>query len=199
MTRTADAERRAALLEAIVDYAFANGLSDLSLRPLAKAVGSSPRVLLYYFDSKDHLVEEILRGVRARQLAGFAQLREQSFASPIDVCRAVWNIMQEPQHEPLFRLFFEVFGLALQDRERFGGFLHHAIEDWIAFLAAPSRNAGIPDDEARAFATVVLAGFRGFIMDLCATGDRPRLDRAVEMWLQSLHTCFECEESFRAE
>src|ERR1700751_5526253 len=98
MTRTADAERRAALLEAIVDYAFANGLSELSLRPLAKAVGSSPRVLLYYFGSKGHLVEEILRGVRARQLAGFAQLREASFSSPIDVCRAVWEIMSDPQH-----------------------------------------------------------------------------------------------------
>jgi AcrR family transcriptional regulator len=199
MTRTADAQRRAALLEAIVDYAFANGLSDLSLRPLAKAVGSSPRVLLYYFGSKDHLVEEILRGVRARQLAGFARLRETKFASPVDACQAVWNVMREPQHEPLFRLFFEVFGLALQDRERFGSFLHHAIEDWIVFLAAPSREAGIPDDEARAFATLVLAGFRGFIMDLCATGDRPRLDRAVEMWLQSLHAFTEREECPRAE
>ena len=51
MTRTADAQRRAELLDAIEAYVFANGLSDLSLRPLAAAVGSRPRVLLYYFGS----------------------------------------------------------------------------------------------------------------------------------------------------
>ena len=199
MTRTADAERRAALLEAIVDYAFTYGLSDLSLRPLAKAVGSSPRVLLYYFGSKEQLIEAILRGVRARQVAGFAQLRESEFLDAVDVCRAVWRIMSDPQHEPLFRLFFEVFGMALQDRTRFGNFLHNAIEDWIAFLAAPSIRAGESTEDARAFATMVLAGFRGFVMDLCATHDRERINRAVDLWLQALHRCSHSEESRRAQ
>src|SRR5665213_1547240 len=57
MARSAD-ERRAALLERITDYVAANGLSALSLRPLADAVESSPRVLLYYFTSKEDLIGE---------------------------------------------------------------------------------------------------------------------------------------------
>ena len=40
--------------------------------------------------------------------------------------------------------------------------------------------------EARSYATVVLAGFRGFLLDHCATHDRKRLDKAVEMWIQAL-------------
>ena len=73
--RTPDEARRAELLDAAVDYVCAHGLADLSLRPLAKAIGSSPRVLLHYFDSKENLVVEIVRNGRARQQAMMAALR----------------------------------------------------------------------------------------------------------------------------
>jgi AcrR family transcriptional regulator len=53
MARTVDPQRRTDLLDRIVDYVAENGLSELQLRPLAKAVGSSPRVLLYYFPRKN--------------------------------------------------------------------------------------------------------------------------------------------------
>ena len=186
MTRTADPVRRAELLEAIVDYVFGHGLSDLSLRPLADAVGSSPRVLLYYFGpTKADLIQAIIGGVRGRQLRGFAEIRNNRFGSARDSCLAVWNIMTQPKLQPLFRFFFEMFGLALQDRKAYGDFLHHAIEDWIAFFSEPLIAQGASKADARARATITLAGFRGFLMDLCATGDRKRIDRAVEMWLDS--------------
>ena len=187
MTRTADPERRAALLEAIVDYVFEHGLSDLSLRPLADAVGASPRVLLYYFGgTKSDLIKAIIGGVRQRQLEGFGAIRTSRFTSQREACLAVWKIMTQPKMQPLFRFFFELFGLGLQDRETYADFLHHAIEDWIVFFSEPLVAAGIERGEARARATIVLAGFRGFLMDLCATGDRKRIDRAVELWLDSL-------------
>ena len=52
-----------------------HGLANLSLRPLAKAVGSSPRLLLYYFGSKDELVVEIIQRGRARQRETMANLK----------------------------------------------------------------------------------------------------------------------------
>lgn len=61
-----------------------------------------------------------------------------------------------------------------------------AIVDSLAFIAAPLRRTGCPPGEARAFATIVLAGFRGFMLDYCATRDRRRIDRAVDLWLKSL-------------
>ncbi len=185
MTRTADAQRRAELLDSIVDYAFANGLADLSLRPLGAAVGISPRVLLYYFKSKEALIEEILAGVRSRQFAGFARLREANFETPAEACRAVWHIVRDPKNEALFRFFFEVFGMALQDRKRFGNFLQGAVKDWLDFLAHPYLEAGVTQEDAYAYATVILAGFRGLVMDLCATRERERIDRAFEIWIRS--------------
>ena len=94
MARSAD-ERRAALLDRITDYVAANGLSDLSLRPLADAVESSPRVLLYYFVSKEDLIGEVLARLRARQRDVFATLPRNA-ATYADTVRAAWKLMSAP-------------------------------------------------------------------------------------------------------
>jgi AcrR family transcriptional regulator len=184
MARSAD-ERRAALLDRITDYVAANGLSDLSLRPLADAVESSPRVLLYYFASKEDLIGEVLAQMRARQRDVFATLPRNA-ATYADTVRAAWKLMSAAEHERVFRLFFEVYGLALQAPDRYSGFLRGAVDDWIVYLAEPKLREGYARRDARAIATVLLAGYRGFLLDLLASGDRKRVDRAVELWILAL-------------
>ncbi len=185
MARTADEQKRVDLLERIVDYVMANGLSDLSLRPLADAVGTSPRVLLYYFTSKEELVAGIMDAARERQRAIFSTLPRNA-ATYGDTVRAAWDVMSTPKHEPVFRLFFEVYGLALQDPQRFPGFLRRAVEDWLDYLEPSALRDGYTPRDARAIATVILAGYRGFLLDLCATRDRKRIGRAVELWIAGL-------------
>lgn len=177
--------RRAELLERITDYVAAHGLADLSLRPLGKAVGLSPRVLLYYFTSKEDLIGEVLARLRVRQRDVFAALPREAASYAVTV-RAAWKLMSAPEHERVFRLFFEVYGLALQDRERYAEFLRGAVDDWIAYLAASKLEEGYARRDARALATVLLAGYRGFLLDLLATRDRKRVDRAVELWILAL-------------
>lgn len=63
-----DGARRAELLDKLLGYSATHGLSEVSLRPLAAAVGSSPRVLLYFFGSKAELVREVHRHARREQL-----------------------------------------------------------------------------------------------------------------------------------
>jgi len=192
MAGSAD-ERRADLLERITDYIAANGLSDLSLRPLADAVDSSPRVLLYYFSSKEDLIGEVLARLRARQGALFATLPREA-VSYAQTVRAAWKLISAPAHERVFSLFFEVYGLALQDRERYAEFLRGAVDDWIGYLAASKLDDGYSRRDARAIATVILAGYRGFLLDLLATRDRARVDRAVELWILALDAIPEPEE-----
>ncbi len=185
MARTADEQKRVDLLERIVDYVMANGLSDLSLRPLAQAVGTSPRVLLYYFTSKEELIAGVMDGARERQRAIFGTLPRNA-ATYADTVRAAWGVMSAPQHEPVFRLFFEVYGLALQDPKRFPGFLKRAVEDWLDYLEPSALRDGYTPRDARAIATVILAGYRGFLLDLCATRDRTRIARGVDLWIAAL-------------
>jgi len=184
--RTANGERPVELLDAIVDHLMAHGVAELSLRPLAKAVGSSPRVLLYYFGSKEELVVKGLARMRERQRVTYERMKAANFATPREACRAIWKQMSAPETESLFQMFFEAYALGLRHPRQFAEFLRNAIEDWLGFLAVPFLRKGYAESEARAHATVVLAGFRGFMLDYCASKDRKRVDRAVELWLHAL-------------
>jgi AcrR family transcriptional regulator len=175
--RETDDDRCANLLELIVDYVTAHGLTGLSLRPLADAVGSSPRVLLYYFGSKDALIALVLRRLRERQAAAIAEL-PRDLRTYRETLSGVWRIVSDPRYEKLSRTFFEIYGTALQAPERYGEFVRQSVSDWINVLGAGGKNA--------AFATLVLAGFRGFLLDLLATGDRRRVNAAVDLWIRAL-------------
>jgi len=186
MARRANSERPVELLNAVIGYLVKNGIADLSLRPLAKAIGSSNRGLLYHFGSKEAIMDKAFTLLRERQRGAYERMTPPSFVPPSAGCREIWKDMTSPNSEPQFKLFFEAYSLALRRPDRFKNFLHNAIEDWLAFVAAPMCREGYSKSNARAFATVVLAGFRGFMLDYCASHDRRRLNRALDIWLRGL-------------
>ena len=187
MARIANEQRPADLLNAIVAYLVQHGVTELSLRPLAKAVGSSPRVLLYYFGSKENLVVQAVKSLRERQRAGISKMRSAHYEKPSDACLAIWKQMSAPESEAMFRLSLETYVLALRHPDLFGDFLSTSTENWLEFLSESLMRTGASEEEARAYATVVLAGFRGFMLDYCASRDRARIDRAVQMWVGTLN------------
>lgn len=186
MTRPVDERSREELLDRVVHYVLAHGVIDLALRPLARAVHASPRLLLYRFKSKDDLLIQVVGRLRERQRELFERVRGQESKTALDACRAAWDIMSSPKAEPTFRLFIELYGLALKEPKRYATFMADAIGDWLRYIERPFLAAGHSRADARAIATVVLAGYRGFMLDLCATHDRARIDRAVDIWLASL-------------
>jgi AcrR family transcriptional regulator len=173
VARKVDDALRADILARAVDYVCENGLADLSLRPLAQALGLSPGSLLYHFGSKDALLVEVIREGRARQQAMMTNL-DTIGMSNAEAARQLWRAWSAPRWEPLVRLFFEVYALALQDPDRFPGFLDAAVHEWLDALE-PSR-----DPEKRADATLILAAFRGLLLDYSATHERKRCERAVD-------------------
>jgi len=68
VSRTANADRPDELIDRIVPYLTVHGIAGLSLRPLAKAIGSSPRVLLYYFGSSEKMIDRVLARLRDRHV-----------------------------------------------------------------------------------------------------------------------------------
>lgn len=185
MSRPVNEKQPAELRNAIVRYLIRHGLTGLSLRPLAKALGYTPRVLLYHFGSKERMVIEVLAQIRDRQRVAYDRVPASSFAQ---ACKTIWKRMSAPNSEPLFRLFFETYGMALRRPRLYKVFLHDTVEDWLREIADPLCREGFDRREARAFATIVLAGLRGFMLDFCNTHDRKRLDRAVGLWLGTLNT-----------
>ncbi len=182
----ADTTRRTALLERVVEYVRQHGVGSLSLRPLAKAVASSPRVLLYYFGSKELLIVEALRAMRDHQRIEFARLNELDGASPTDACKAVWDVMSSPQGLHAFATFVDIYALALHDPAKLPGFLESTVESWLSFGQSERLAEGYTLAQSRAISTVIIAGFRGFLLDLTATGDAARVRDGVALWLDLL-------------
>ena len=108
-------EPRDRLLAAAVDHILEHGLSDLSLRELAAAIGTSHRMLIYHFGSKEGLIVAVIQTVEEAQRTAFAELETESL-SPADTMRAMWRRFTDPSLGPQERLFFEIYGQALQGR-----------------------------------------------------------------------------------
>ena len=183
MSRPINEKRPEELRNAIVRYLIKHGLTGLSLRPLAKALGCTPRVLLYHFGSKEKMVIEVLAQVRRGQRVAYGRIEEASFTEDY---LTIWKRMSAPDSEPLFRLFFEAYGIALRYPRLYKAFLHDTIENWLQLMTDDLEGERYQCKQARAIATIVLAGLRGFMLDFCTTHDRKRVDEAVELWLRSL-------------
>jgi AcrR family transcriptional regulator len=175
MARPPDPELRRKLRERAIDYVLQNGLADLSLRPLAKALGTSARMLVYHFGSRERLLHEVLAGIREREAARIDAWWSEGPAprTLAGFIRWYWGSLGAPGSEPAIRLLFELYALALRDPKAFPGVLENPLAYWQA-LARRAR-----DRANAATATLALAAVRGLLLDLAATGDRRRVQAAL--------------------
>jgi len=67
--RPVDHQRRAELLDAVVDYTVEHGFSEVSWRPVAAALGVSPTTLVHRFGTKEQMLVAILGRLRERIFA----------------------------------------------------------------------------------------------------------------------------------
>lgn len=169
-------QRREYLLEAAYAYVLEHGLSDLTLRPLAQAIGSSPRVLLFVFESKDNLVRTLLTRARQDELAVLEPIRTAAAQGAVpqeEVALVVWEWLTSPGHRGLLKLWLEAYSRSLTNLTGpLAEFGRQSVSDWLPLLAGPADP------------TALLALLRGGMLDLLATGDHDRVDRSIR---QALH------------
>ncbi|MFI6922211.1 TetR/AcrR family transcriptional regulator [Nonomuraea spiralis] len=185
MARPRDPRRRTELLDAIIGHLTVHGVAGLSLRPLARALGQSTSVLTHHFATKDDLIAAVLARLDQRQrdrlqaLPGWAEGRSLGA-----VIRASWEWHLADDHLPLIRLLHEIEGLAAAGRLA-GAYVPTTLGDRAEFVADALRAHGVPDEDARAHATLLNAAYAGLQLDYLTTGDSKRvesaLDRLVEL------------------
>ncbi|SDU61780.1 TetR/AcrR family transcriptional regulator [Jiangella alkaliphila] len=166
------------LLRAAVDYVAANGVGERSLRQIAAALGTSHRMLIYHFGSKEGLFVEVVRTMESRQRELLAELSAAD--DPIEAGRRFWARLADPALWPHERLFFELYGRALQGDPAALPLLDGIVDTWVTALAGPLERAGVAPDVARTQARLGVAVGRGLLLDLLATGDRDAVDAAME-------------------
>nr|WP_269440650.1 TetR/AcrR family transcriptional regulator [Micromonospora tarapacensis] len=159
-------------------------MSDMSLRPLATAVGSSPRVLLYYFGSKEGLIREVLARSRARQLDAV----EQAANSGSDPIETLWRWLTDPGQAEIERLFFEGCVRSLHNQDgAWRDFGAASVQEWLTPMRQVVTRTGAAGNTPYA-PTLVLAAIRGLLLDLLATRDQERIEGAFADLIRLLRT-----------
>ena len=175
---------RETLLEGAIDYVAQNGITDLSLRQLAGALGTSHRMLIHHFGSKEGLWVAIVHEVERRQRAILADLVPSAGVPVAEAMRAWWRHISDPSLWPNERLFFELYGQAIQGRPHTVAMLDGIIDDWLEPAAAINMAYGLSREEARAHARLGIAVTRGLLLDLVATRDVAAVDAAMEAFIE---------------
>jgi len=181
-------ERREELLEKIVDVFLAEGISGLSLRPLSAAVGSSARLLIYHFGSKEELVAVALDRVRTRITQAVGNVVERANSNSLeDFLRIFWKWAIQPTNQRYFRLLFEIDGLAMHEgkivseKDRIAG-----ANRWIKIFEKKTHDLVDAKESRSGASTLIVAAINGLLHDYFATGDLKRTTAGLNFLIEAI-------------
>jgi AcrR family transcriptional regulator len=177
MVRTPDLERRRQLLDALIEEFATNGIGDRSLRDIAAAVGTSHRMLLHHFGSREDLLIAVVEQVEGRQMRLLPELP----TTLAEGFSAMWADLRRVELRRLERLFFECYARAAQGEKPFARMVPGAVDGWLAEVASLAGDAFDP-----AMARLGLAVTRGLLLDLVATNDDAGVDAAARAFADLL-------------
>lgn len=178
MARPPDVERRRELLDALVGEFARAGIGDRSLREIADAVGTSHRMLLHHFGSREELLLAIVGEVERQQMA----LLDELPPDPAQAIAAMWANLRRAELRPFERLFFECYARGAQGEQPFARMLPGAVDAWLTHAAG----RGTTLDPA--LIRLGLAVARGLLLDLVATDDADGVDAAADAFAGLVRT-----------
>jgi AcrR family transcriptional regulator len=170
---------RERLRHAAIEHFGRRGIGDTSLRGIAEALGTSHRMLIYHFGSREGLLAEVTRAVEARQREVMAATYDADLP-PLEAAAKYWNETVEAtlRYGPLF---FELAAHAMQGKAHAASFGDELVAAWLPQVAELCRAIGLPDGQAETHARLALGAARGLLLDLLVTGAREEVDRAADL------------------
>jgi AcrR family transcriptional regulator len=175
--------RRSDVLASVTEYVLEYGVSDLSLRAVATSVGVSHATLLRHFASKEGLLVAVLDRIRTDVAAGVSRVVASGpQQTPADDVRSMWQALCEPAVQRQFRVLFELVGRP-GSADFSQGLESPIVSSWTELIVQRLVLDGWSPVDAQPVATLLLAQFRGLQLDLMVTGDRRRVDQAIEVSL----------------
>ena len=178
-------ERKQELLDKLIAYLTKHGLADLSLRPMAAATGTSARLLIFHFGSKEELIRRVLEEMQARLQRSF---REMLAANPAPrrapLLRIFWDWAVSGENYDYHRLLYQLHMLAAQNPKVYRRYLQRNSLSWLELI----QPALPPKQQNPAFTTLYGAVFDGLFIELMSTGDRRRVNAALEEFIELART-----------
>src|SRR5262249_29207259 len=172
------AKRRVQLRSAALEYLLEHGIANASLRPMAAALGTSARILMFHFKSKEGLLQEVLEELQARLQASFVAMT-RSGRRGVPPIKRFWLWATRAENYPYLRLMYEAQIVAIQNPAVYGRYLKKSSADWQAIsLQAMSESV-----RSGPMATLCIAVFDGLMLELMSTGNRRSTTRALDQFI----------------
>jgi len=170
---------RGRLLDAAIAHFGRHGIGDTSLRGIAEAVGTSHRMLIYHFGSREGLLAEVTREVEARRRAVMTATYDADLP-PLEAAARYWEDTVEAtlRYGPLF---FELAAHAMQGREHAAALREDLVAAWLPSITDLCRAIGIPEEQAPTHARLALGAARGLLLDLLVSGERDEVAKAADL------------------
>ncbi len=186
MPRNLDTAKRDTLRRAAGRYLIERGLTAFSLRPLAVELGTSARMLIHHFGTREHLLREAIESIRESERAELDAYRRRHRLADADVATALrWHwkrLTSSPMRARLPQLF-ELYVGGLGDTQVASWLFEAPLLYWRNVLA----DNGVTAPRAQAtYATLILATLRGLLLDLTAGGNKTRVDHAFRLFAVEL-------------
>jgi AcrR family transcriptional regulator len=174
---------RDALLGRAIGHFAEHGVGDTSLRALAEAIGTSHRMLIYHFGSRDGLLAAVVDTVEQGARDTLAQMVEAAKADPdpTEAGLRYWHLVTDDAlvYGPLF---FELSSHAMLGLPHTAGLRDRLVSTWLDAVEAMWRARGVPRKRAREQARLDLAVARGLLHDLLLTGEREQVDATMKRY-----------------
>lgn len=184
-TRATTVDKSDDLLGRIVDIVRRTGLAGFSLDNLAAELGTSSRMLVYYFGSKDELLARIVNALRDYHVAEMERSPSKSILDAIDKW---WNYYRSNLADMQF--FFHLTSRTFEEPEKFEAFSSAAVDQWESYFYRSLRKDVRTAAQARTISRLVLSTLRGLTVDLLITGDLPRTERSLSEFRSMLRKVY---------
>ena len=172
--------RKIELLDASLRYLVEHGVANISLRPMAAALGTSPRILMFHFKSKEGLLQDVFSELNSRLQASLRTMASTG-SNPLRVppLKRFWQWATSKGNFPYFRLLYESQIVALQNPKEYGRYLQKASGDW----QAAAFDLMSPSLKNKAMASLCIAVFDGLMLERMSGGDMPRLTESLDLFI----------------
>lgn len=172
--------RKLELLDGALGYLVKHGVANATLRPMAVELGTSPRILMFHFRSKEGLLQEVFKELQSRLQASLkAMASADSGHVRVPPLKRFWQWAISEENLPYFRLLYEVQIVALQNPHEYGRYLKEASNDWQA-IALDLMTESL---KSNAMATLCIAVFDGLMLELMSCGDARRPTAALDLFI----------------
>jgi len=151
------------------------GNVNRSLRQIATGIGTSHRMLQYYFGTREHLLSLVMLQLSKEYIARLDPIPPKNRAERIQL---TWDMFRDPNNRLQTQLLFVLSSSAAEHPDVDLPGLRYDLDAFASYLADLGRAEGLEPDIADQEGRYIIASLLGLYLDFFISKDSARVDES---------------------